>query len=138
MAGLTGRPGAQPGKNQPGKNQPGKNQAGGNQAGGNQAGGNQPDRDPIATVYRRSQLALGASFAMLVGAVIAFALHSRVVGIVLLVLMLLCGMGSFFLSVVFRNRAVAAARSARQEQAARTTVSRKSSRPKSQLPFERS
>jgi hypothetical protein len=106
MAGLTGRPGAKPGRSRPGG-------------------------DPVATVYRRSQIALGASFAMLVGAVIAFALHARVVGIVLLVLMLLCGMGSFFLSVIFRNRAVAQARSARREQVARTTASRKSTRPRS-------
>ncbi|HEY0716074.1 MAG TPA: hypothetical protein VGD68_00525, partial [Streptosporangiaceae bacterium] len=56
-------------------------------------------------------------------------LHARAVGIVLLVLMLLCGMGSFFLSVIFRNRAVAQARSARREQAARSTASRKSTRP---------
>lgn len=107
MGRLTGRSGAEPGRSQPGG-------------------------DPIATVYRRSQLALGAAFVMLVGAVVAFALHARVVGIVLLVLMLLCGMGSFFLSVVFRNRALAAARSARREQLARTTASRKSTRPKSQ------
>jgi hypothetical protein len=103
---LTGRPGAGPGRGQ-------------------------PAADPIATSYRRSQLALGAAFAMLLGAVIAFAVGARVVGIVLLVLMLLCGMGSFFFSVVFRNRAVAQARSARREQAARTAASQKSARPES-------
>ena len=48
-----------------------------------------------AGLYRRSQLVLGAAFVMLVGAVVAFALHARVVGIVLLVLMLLGGMASF-------------------------------------------
>jgi hypothetical protein len=66
---------------------------------------------------------------MLVGAVVAFALHARVAGIVLLVGMLLCGMASFFFSVKFRNRAVADARAARAEQAARVTANRKSARP---------
>ena len=82
-----------------------------------------------AGLYRRSQLALGAAFVMLVGAVVAFALHARTVGIVLLVLMLLGGMASFWFSVKFRNRAVAAAREARQEQAVRAARNHKSTRP---------
>jgi uncharacterized membrane-anchored protein len=82
-----------------------------------------------AGLYRRSQLALGAAFVVLVGAVVAFVLHARVVGIVLLVLMLLGGMASFYFSVQFRNRAVAQARVARQEQAARAAGNRKPSRP---------
>ena len=86
--------------------------------------------DPIAALYRRSQLVLGAAFVMLVGAVVAFALHARVVGIVLLVLMLLCGMASFFFSVRFRNQAVAAAREARREQAERVARSGKPARPR--------
>ena len=69
--------------------------------------------------------AFGLGFVMLIGAVIAFALHARAVGIVLLVLMLLGGMASFYFSVKFRNRAVAEARAARQEQAARAAVSGK-------------
>lgn len=79
----------------------------------------------IAGLQRRSQLALGGAFVMLVGAVIAFALHARAAGIVLLVLMLLGGMASFWFSVKFRNAAVAEARAARQEQAARAAASRK-------------
>ena len=78
----------------------------------------------IAGLQRRSQLALGGAFVMLIGAVIAFALHARAVGIALLVLMLLGGMASFYFSVKFRNRAVAEARAARQEQAARAAASR--------------
>ena len=77
----------------------------------------------------RFQLALGAAFVVLIGAVVAFVLHARVVGIVLLVLMLLGGMASFYFSVQFRNRAVAQARAARQEQAARAAGNRKASRP---------
>jgi uncharacterized membrane protein (UPF0136 family) len=88
----------------------------------------QPDQS-TAGLYRRSQLALGAAFVVLVGAVVAFALHARVVGIVLLVLMLLGGMASFYFSVQFRNRAVAEARVARQQQAARAAGNRKPSRP---------
>jgi uncharacterized membrane-anchored protein len=88
----------------------------------------QPDQG-TAALYRRSQLALGAAFVALVGAVVAFVLHARVVGIVLLVLMLLGGMVSFYFSVQFRNRAVAQARAARQEQAARAAGNRKASRP---------
>ncbi len=85
--------------------------------------------DQVAGLYRRSQVALGAAFAMLVGAVVAFALHARVAGIVLLVLMLLGGMASFYFSVQFRNRAVAQAREARREQAARAAGNRRPSRP---------
>ena len=88
----------------------------------------QPDQG-TAALYRRSQLALGAAFVVLIGAVVAFVLHARVVGIVLLVLMLLGGMASFYFSVQFRNRAVAQARVARQEQAARAAGNRKASRP---------
>src|ERR1700761_9260217 len=85
--------------------------------------------DPIAGLYRRSQLALGAAFVMLVGAVVAFALHARTVGIVLLVLMLLGGMASFWFSVKFRNRAVAEAREVRREQAVRAARNGRSRRP---------
>jgi uncharacterized membrane-anchored protein len=88
----------------------------------------QPDPN-TAALYRRSQLALGAAFVVLIGAVVAFVLHARVVGIVLLVLMLLGGMASFYFSVQFRNRAVAQARAARAEQAARVAATRKPSRP---------
>ena len=105
MAGLTGRSGGKPGQQ------------------------DQTAGDPVSGLYRRSQLVLAAAFVMLVGAVVAFDLGARVVGIVLLVLMLLCGMASFFFSVMFRNRAVAAARAARQEQAARVSGNRKPSRP---------
>jgi hypothetical protein len=83
----------------------------------------------VAGLYRRSQLALGAAFVMLVGAVVAFALHARVVGIAALVLMLLGGVASFYFSVQFRNRAVAQARVARQQQAARAATTGKPSRP---------
>jgi hypothetical protein len=85
--------------------------------------------DVTSGLYRRSQIALGAAFLMLVGAVIAFADHARTVGIILLVGMLLGGMASFFFSVKFRNRAVAEARIARAEQAARVSRNRKSARP---------
>jgi hypothetical protein len=94
------------------------------------AGNGGPAPDPVtAGLYRRSQLALGAAFVVLVGAVVAFALHARTVGIVLLVLMLLGGMASFWFSVKFRNRAVAQAREARREQAARATRNSKPSHP---------
>ena len=85
----------------------------------------------LAALQRRSQLALGAAFVVLIGAVIAFALGARPVGIVLLVLMLLGGMASFWFSVKFRNRAVAEARVARQAQAARAATGgkRKPTRP---------
>ena len=79
----------------------------------------------LAGLQRRSQLVLAAAFVMAVGAVIAFALHARPVGIVLLVLMLVGGMASFWFSVQFRNRAVAEARVARQAQAARAAAGSK-------------
>jgi hypothetical protein len=78
----------------------------------------------LAGLQRRSQLVLGAAFVMAIGAVIAFALHARPAGIVLLVLMLLGGMASFWFSVKFRNRAVAEARAARQAQAQATQAAR--------------
>jgi hypothetical protein len=109
MGGLTGRPAGNAGP-----------------AAGN--AGPAPDQ-VTAGLYRRSQLALGAAFVVLVGAVVAFALHARTIGIVLLVLMLLGGMASFWFSVKFRNRAVAEAREARREQAVRVARNRKSSRP---------
>ncbi|HEX3752771.1 MAG TPA: hypothetical protein VHW06_19540 [Streptosporangiaceae bacterium] len=97
---------------------------------GRPSGNAGPAPDQVtAGLYRRSQLALGAAFVMLVGAVVAFALHARTVGIVLLVLMLLGGMGSFWFSVKFRNRAVAEAREARREQAVRAGGNRKSAHP---------
>ena len=111
MAGLSSRPGRKPG-------QPGEP-------------GQQAPEAAIAELQRRSQYALGAAFVVLVGAVVAFALHARAVGIVLLVLMLLGGMASFWFSVQFRNRAVAEARAARQEQAARVAATRKPNRPRS-------
>ena len=126
MAGLI--PGQQSQPGQPGqgqKGQPGQGQKGQPTQPG-QPG--QPDQG-TAALYRRSQLALGAAFVVLIGAVVAFVLHARVVGIVLLVLMLLGGMASFYFSVQFRNRAVAQARVARQEQAARAAGNRKASRP---------
>jgi hypothetical protein len=107
VAGLSRRPGREPG---PGTNPEASREA--------------PEA-ALAALQRRSQLALGAAFVMLIGAVIAFALGARPVGIVLLVLMLLGGMASFWFSVKFRNRAVAEARIARQEQAARAAASRK-------------
>jgi len=107
VAGLSSRPGREPGQTQ-------------------------APEAAIAGLQRRSQLALGAAFALLTGAVIAFALHARAVGIVLLVLMLLGGIASFWFSVKFRNRAVAEARVARQAQAARAAASQKSARPESQ------
>jgi hypothetical protein len=87
----------------------------------------------LADLQRRSQLALGAAFVVLIGAVVAFALGARPVGIVLLVLMLLGGMASFWFSVQFRNRAVAEARVARQAQAARAAAGgkKKPTRPSS-------
>ena len=91
------------------------------QPGANPGPGQAPEA-AMAVPYRRSQIALGAAFVMLVGAVIAFATHARTVGIILLVLMLLGGMVSFWFSVKFRNQAVAEARAARQAQA---TASRK-------------
>jgi uncharacterized membrane-anchored protein len=109
VAGLSSRPGREPGE-------PGQQQA--------------PEA-VIADLQRRSQFALGGAFVVLIGAVIAFALHARAVGIVLLVLMLLGGMASFYFSVMFRNRAVAQARAARQEQAARVAATRKPHRPRS-------
>jgi uncharacterized membrane-anchored protein len=110
MAGLIpGQPGQQDQPSQPGQK-------------------GQPDQG-TAALYRRSQLALGAAFVVLIGAVVAFVLHARVVGIVLLVLMLLGGMASFYFSVQFRNRAVAQARAVRAEQAARVAATRKPSRP---------
>ena len=94
------------------------------------AGGNgDGSQHQTSGMYRRSQTTLAAAFVMLAGALVAFAMHARTIGIVLLVLMLLCGMASFFFSVVFRNRAVAEARQARREQAARAAARRKSSRP---------
>ncbi|HXP58023.1 MAG TPA: hypothetical protein VN847_23880 [Streptosporangiaceae bacterium] len=109
MGGLTGRPAGNSGP---------------------AAGNTGPAPDQVtAGLYRRSQLALGAAFVVLVGAVVAFALHARTVGIVLLVLMLLGGMASFWFSVKFRNRAVAEAREARREQAVRVARNRKSGRP---------
>jgi hypothetical protein len=105
--------------------QAGQGQAGQGQAGQGQAGQGTAPEVALAGLQRRSQLALGAAFVMLIGAVIAFALHARPVGIVLLVLMLLGGMASFWFSVKFRNRAVAEARVARQAQAARAAASGK-------------
>ena len=107
MAGLSSRPGRGP-------DEPGQPQA---------------PETAIADLQRRSQFALGAAFVVLIGAVIAFALHARAVGIVLLVLMLLGGMASFYFSVKFRNRAVAEARAARQEQAVRAAARKKPTRP---------
>jgi uncharacterized membrane protein len=76
-------------------------------------------RDPIESVHRASQAALIAALVMLAGAFVAFAAKANAIALVFLVLMLVCAMASSGFAVVFRNRAQAAARAARAQQATR-------------------
>ena len=69
-------------------------------------------REPITGMYRNGQAFLVAAFLMLAGAVVAFAAKAQAVALVFLVLMLACAMVSCVFAVIFRNRAVAAARAA--------------------------
>jgi len=71
-------------------------------------------RGPIAGTHARAQATLVAAFVMLAGAVAAFAAKAQAVALVFLVLMLACAMVSCVFAVIFRNRAVAAARAARR------------------------
>ena len=71
---------------------------------------------PLANVHRASRAALVAAFVMLGGAFVAFAAKATAVAFVFLVLMLVCAMASTAFAVIFRNRAVAAARAARSAQ----------------------
>ncbi len=76
----------------------------------------------LATMHRASQASrttLVAAFVMLGGVFVAFAAKANAVAFVFLVLMLVCAMASAAFAVIFRNRAVAAARAARSAQAAR-------------------
>ena len=72
-------------------------------------------RGPNAGTYARSRAALVAAFVMLAGAVVAFAAKAQAIALVFLVLMLACAMVSCVFAVMFRNRAVAAARAARRQ-----------------------
>jgi uncharacterized membrane protein len=73
----------------------------------------------LANVHRASRATLVAAFVMLGGVFVAFAAKATAVAFVFLVLMLVCAMASTAFAVIFRNRAVAAARAARSAQAAR-------------------
>ena len=77
-------------------------------------------RGPIAGTHARSQATLMAAFVMLAGAVVAFAAKAQAVALVFLILMLACAMVSCVFAVIFRNRAVAAARAARRQAEQRT------------------
>ena len=72
-------------------------------------------REPIAGTYARSQATLIAALVMLAGAVVAFAAKAQAIALVFLVLMLGCAMVSCVFAVMFRRRAVAAARAARRQ-----------------------
>jgi hypothetical protein len=72
-------------------------------------------REPIAGMYRNSQATLVAAFLMLAGAIVAYTAKAHVVALVFLVLMLVFAMVSCVFAVIFRNRAVAVARAARQQ-----------------------
>ena len=72
----------------------------------------------VTKPYRLGIRALLAGFVMLAGAIAAFVAKATVAGLVLLVLMLACGVAAFFYALSFRNRAVALARKAREEQKA--------------------
>jgi hypothetical protein len=72
-------------------------------------------REPIAGMYRNSRATLVAAFLMLAGAIVAYAAKADVVALVFLVLMLVFAMVSCVFAVIFRNRAVAAARAARRQ-----------------------
>jgi hypothetical protein len=73
----------------------------------------------LENVHRASRATLVAAFVMLGGAFVAYAAKATTVAFVFLVLMLVCAMASSVFAVVFRNRAVAAARAARAEAARR-------------------
>ena len=66
-------------------------------------------------MHRNSQATLVAAFLMLAGAIVAYAAKANVVALVFLVLMLVFAMVSCVFAVIFRNRAVAAARAARRQ-----------------------
>ena len=72
-------------------------------------------RRPVAGTYARSQATLVAALVMLAGAIVAFAAKAPAIALVFLVLMLACAMVSCVFAVMFRNRAVAAARAARRQ-----------------------
>ena len=72
-------------------------------------------RGPIAGTYVWSRATLMAALIMLAGAVVAFAAKAQAIALVFLVLMLACAMVSCVFAVMFRNRAVAAARAARRQ-----------------------
>ena len=56
-----------------------------------------------------------AALIMLAGAIVAFAAKAQAIALVFLVLMLACAVGSCVFAVMFRKRAVAAARAARRQ-----------------------
>jgi predicted membrane channel-forming protein YqfA (hemolysin III family) len=70
-------------------------------------------RGPIAHMHRISQVMLVAALVMLGAAFVAYAAKAHAVTLVFLVLMLVCAMASSVFAVIFRNRAVAAARASR-------------------------
>jgi hypothetical protein len=76
-------------------------------------------RDPIESMHQASQATLIAALVMLAGALVAFAAKAHAIALVFLVLLLVCAMASSGFAVVFRNRAQAAARAARAQQATR-------------------
>ncbi len=76
-------------------------------------------REPIESMHQASRATLVAAFVMLAGAFVAFAAKAHAIALILLVLMLVCAMASSGFAVVFRNRALAAARAERAQQAAR-------------------
>jgi hypothetical protein len=67
-------------------------------------------------MYRLTIVALLAGVIMLAGAAAAFAAKVPALGLVFLAAMLVCCMTGFVSAVIFRNRAVALARSAVREQ----------------------
>ncbi len=72
-------------------------------------------RGPIAGTHARSQATLMAALVMLAGAIVAFAAKAQAIALVFLVLMLAFAMASCVFAVMFRQRAVAAARAARRQ-----------------------
>jgi hypothetical protein len=83
----------------------------------------------ITRTYRLSIRAMLAGVVMLAGAIAAFAARAAVVGVIFLVLMLACTVAGFVAAVSFRNRAVALARKAREEQKADLRASFKNTPP---------
>lgn len=77
----------------------------------------------LGRTYRLGRAALFTGAVMLAGAIAAFAAKAIALGWVFLVLMLASSGTGFVCAVLFRNRAVALARSARQEQQARLGAS---------------